>query len=243
MNAPLTASPHYMSRADGMSDEYVAAASKLVTMTFQSLCSLQMHVLDTPANKPWADEENRVVRREVAERLERAREIAENLLPDLGIDPEPLREEAESGLAAGRKLYLDTVPIESWNDGLVCRYLYGLVMTGQLAAIIGSNYLPYANVAQKLYFKMALADWPAKVGSPHEERLARAIEEDGQAALQQLIGHWWPVALESFGKDGSGNEQTYLRLGLKTRPNAMCRAVFLDAAEQSFGRLGLRQPD
>ena len=242
MNAPAQAVPYYMSRADGMSDAYVAAAVKLVGMTFQSLCSLQMHVLDAPAHRDWADDENRVVRREMAERLERAREIAEQLLPDLGVDPEALREEAEASLDAGRKLRLDTIPIASWNDGLVYRFLYGLVLTGQLTAVIGSNYLPYANVAQKLYFKQALADWPARVGSPHQGRIARAIEEDGLDTIQAVVDRWWPIAADSFGADGSANERHYLALGLKTRPNAMCRQVFLDNAAQTFTPLGLRIP-
>lgn len=245
MNAPASAkeTPYYMSRADGMNEEYVAAARKLVIMTFQSLCSLQTHVLNAPAHKAWADDENRLVRREMAERQERAREIAENLLPDLGVAPEPLREEAESSLTAGRKLRLDTVRIDSWNDGLVYRYLHGLVMTGQLVALIGSNYLPYANLAQKLYFRFALTDWPAKVGSLQAARIARAMEEDGLDTIQTLIERWWPVARDSFGHPGSDNERTYLRLGLKTRPNAMCREVFLDAAQQSFRHLGLRLPN
>jgi len=242
LNAPA-AVPYYMSRTDGMSDEYVAAAARLVSMTFQSLCSLQMHVLDAPAHRLWADDENRIVRREMAERLERAREIAEELLPDLGVDPEALREEAESSLGAGRKLRLDTVPIESWNDGLVLRMLYGLVLTGQLAATIGSNYLPYANVVQKLYFKQSLADWPAQVGSPQQHRVARAIEEDGLDAVQTVVNRWWPVALDSFGADGSANEKRYLALGLKTRPNAMCRALFLERARATFDELGLKIPD
>ncbi|MDF1818803.1 MAG: hypothetical protein P1U54_09195 [Immundisolibacteraceae bacterium] len=242
MNAPLTSTPHYMSRADGMSDEYVAAATKLVSMTFQSLCSLQMHVLDAPAHRRWADDENRIVRREMAERLERAREIAENLLPDLGVEPEAMREEAEASLTSGRKLRLDTIQLESWNDGLVYRMLYGLVLTGQLSATIGSNYLPYSNIAQKLYFKHCLSDWPGKVGSPHLGRVATAIEEDGVDALQAVVDRWWPLAIDSFGADGSANEKKYMELGLKTRPNAMCRELFVERATATFDQLGLKIP-
>ena len=41
--------PFFMHRSDGMSSEYIAAAATIATMGFQTLSSLQMHVLDAPA--------------------------------------------------------------------------------------------------------------------------------------------------------------------------------------------------
>lgn len=236
------ATPFFMRRSDGMSSEYIAAAAKIATMGFQTLSSLQMHVLDAPAYRQWADVENRRVTRELAHYIDAATELAELVLPELDIDPEPLRLEAESSLTAGRKLRIATVPITSWSDGLVFRFLYGRVLHGQLAAMVGSNLIPLANVAQKLYFAFCLRDWPADVGSPQLELVQRAIEEDGLEPIQAAVDKWWPLAADSFGSPASPNEATYLRLGLKTRPNTMCRTLFLNAAVHDLDRLGVRVP-
>lgn len=238
----VTNTPFFMTRADGMSEAYVEAAIKLATMSFQTLSGTQLAALDAPARKPWADAENRAVAREVAWYVDGAQEIAELILPDLGVDPEPLRIEAETALQGGRKLRMVTMPIESWNDGLIFRLLWGNVLLGQLSAVVGSNYIPYANVAQKLYFNFCTIDWPAKVGAPYVDQVKRAIQEDGKPALQKALDKWWPLALESFGQDGSKNERTYLELGIKTRPNAMCRDLFMRAVMRDLDEIGLVPP-
>lgn len=235
--------PFYLSRADGMSDEYIDAATKLVTMTYQSLSGFQLGVLDAPAAKPWADEENRTIAREIANLTNIAAEIAENILPDLGVDPEPLRLEAEADLDAGWKLNMTTVPIDSWSDGVVYRMIYGNVLAGQLSAVIGSNYVPYANIAQKIYFDFCLNRWPDQVGSPHVGRVRRTLDEEGREIVWKSIEKWWPYALESFGVPGSKNEQLYLRLGLKTRSNAMCRDLFLRIMHDQLDAVGLPMPN
>ncbi len=246
MNSPsnqaVANTPFFMRRADGMSEEYVRAATRLARMGFQSLSCLQMHVLDAPAFRPWADVENRRVTREIAHLIDGATELAEVVLPELGVDPEPLRLEAESSLGAGKKLRLVTVPITSWTDGLVFRFLYGRVLHGQLTGMVGSNLIPLANVAQKLYFKFCLRDWPADVGSPLLEIVQRAIQEEGIEPVRQAVGKWWPLAADSFGAPGSRNETEYLELGLKTRSNSKCRQLFLDAATADLRTLGLQAP-
>lgn len=238
----FTETPFFMKRADGMSDEYVRAAARLTTMCFQTLSSLQMHVLDAPAYRPWADVENKRVTKEMTYLIDAATELAQLVLPELGLEPEPLRLEAEASLESGKKLRMVTIPITSWTDGLVFRFLFGRVMHGQLASMVGSNLIPLANVAQKLYFTLCLRDWPAQVGSPLLEHVQRAIEEEGIQAVQAAVDKWWPHALESFGSDGSANETEYLALGLKTRPNAMCCKLFLDGATADLQTLGLRAP-
>ena len=245
MNSPndiAQATPFFMTRADGMSDEYVRAAARLATMCFQTLSCLQMHVLDAPAYRLWADVENRRVTKEITYLIDGATELAELVLPELGLDPEPLRLEAETSLEAGKKLRMVTVPITSWTDGLVFRLLFGRVMHGQLAGMVGSNLIPLANVAQKLYFTLCMRDWPADVGSPLLEIVQRAIDEDGLEAVQEAVNKWWPHAVSSFGAPGSANEAEYLRLGLKTRTNATCRKLFLDGAGADLEKLGLRAP-
>lgn len=241
-NQAVANTPFFMRRADGMSDEYVHAAARLAGMGFQTLSCLQMHVLDAPAFRPWADVENRRVTREIAHLIDGATELAELVLPELGIEPEPLRLEAESSLGAGKKLRLVTVPISSWTDGLVFRFLYGRVLHGQLAGMVGSNLIPLANVAQKLYFSFCLRDWPADLGSPLLEIVQRAIQEDGMGPVRQAIDKWWPYAVDSFGAPGGKNETEYLELGIKTRTNAKCRQLFIDAAAADFHSLGLSAP-
>ncbi|MGE0682231.1 MAG: Phenylacetic acid catabolic protein [Candidatus Binatia bacterium] len=240
VQSAMTETPLYLSRADGMSNEYVAYARKLATMSYQTLCGRQLHVLSVPAYKPWADEEHRALFAERARFSELANELAQTVLPDLGLDPEALREEAESALAAGRKLRLTAIPLEHWTDGVVFHYLYTVVLAGQLPALIGSNYIPYANWAQKLYFSCCLVRWPGPVGSPILPRLRRAVAEDGAASVQACVAKWWPHAISSFGAPGSANEQAYLRLGLKIRPNAMCREMFLNIVQPDFAELGLK---
>jgi hypothetical protein len=246
MNAPahyaVANTPFFMRRSDGMSDDYIRAASRIATMAFQTLSCLQLHVLDAPAFRPWADVENRRVTREITYLIDGATELAELVLPELGIDPEPLRIEAESSLRSGTKLRLVTVPITSWTDGLVFRWIYGRVLHGQLAGMVGSNLIPLANVAQKLYFELCMRDWPADVGSPLLHLVQRAIEEEGVEPVRKAIEKWWPHALDSFGTPGSKNEAEYLELGLKTRPNEKCRQLFLDGATADLRTLGLGAP-
>lgn len=168
--------------------------------------------------------------------------LAEEIVPALGLDPEALRVEAESSISAGRKLRIATEPFDSWADGLVFRYLFGVVLAGQLSGIIGSNYVPYANWAQETYFSFCLAKWPTPLGSPHMARLRQAIGEEGRDTIQAYVDKMWPRTIQSFGTDGSANEAAYLKLGLKSRPNAMCRQLFLDLIEEDFKELGLTVP-
>lgn len=240
--AATAVTPFFMKRSDGMSDEYIEAAAKLATMAFQTLSSLQTHTLDAPAFQQWADVENRRLTLEQAHYIDAATELAELVLPELGVDPEVLRLEAESSLKAGRKLRIVTVPISSWNDGLVFRMLYGRVLHGQLAGVVGSNFIPLANAAQKLYFAFCMRDWPAQIASPHVELVRRALAEGGRQEIQSAVDKWWPLASDSFGAPASKNETIYLRLGLKTRSNAMCKKLFLDGALADLAELGLRMP-
>lgn len=234
--------PYFLSPADGMPDEYIVYARKLVSMSYQTQCGRHLHLLNAPAFREWADEEHRILGQEKARYTELAAMLAEQIVPGLGLDAEALRVEAESSISAGRKLLMVTRPFASWSDGLVFRHLFGLVLAGQLSAIIGSNYVPYANWAQETYFSFCLEKWPTPLGSPHKWRLARAIAEEGKETIQGYADKMWPRTIASFGTDGSANEAAYLRLGLKTRPNAMCRQLFLDLVNEEFAELGLRVP-
>lgn len=240
--AGAAVTPFFMKRSDGMSAEYIEAATKLSTMFFQTLSNLQTHVLDAPAFQQWADVENRRLTLEQAHYIDGATELAELVMPELGQDAEALRLEAESSLEAGRKLRMTTVPITSWNDGLVFRMFYGRVLHGQLAGVVGSNLIPLANVAQKLYFAFCMRDWPAQIGSPHVELIRRAIAEGEKQEIQAAVDKWWPLAADSFGEPGSKNETLYMRLGLKTRPNAMCKKLFVKGISADLADLGLRMP-
>lgn len=234
--------PYYLSSRDGPSEEYLAYARKLVASTYQTFSSLQLGYVQTPAYKPWADTENLRHANEISWLSDAATELAEEALPDLGIDPEPLRLEAEEGLDRGRKLRLATYPLTSWTEGLVFRFLYSLVLQAQAEATIGSNYIPYAVVAQKIYFRFGMVEWPADVGSPHRERIARAIREEGFDTVQRLVDRWWPLALDSFGQPESPNDEAYVRLGLKTRSNAFTRTTFEKTARAELHALGLSAP-
>lgn len=234
--------PYYLSPADGMTEEYIKYARKLVTMSYQTICGRHLHPLNAPAFRSWADEEYMALGNEKARNTELANMLAADVVPSLGLDPEVLREEAEKSVSAGRKLEMVTVPFESWTDGLVFRYLYGVVLTAQLSAIIGANYVPYANWAQETYFSFCLTKWPTPVGSPHFARIKRAIEEEGIGKVQTYVDRMWPRTIKSFGTDGSTNEAKYLELGLKTRSNAMCRRLFLDLITEDFKQFGLAIP-
>ncbi|MPW11173.1 hypothetical protein GCT19_37470 [Paraburkholderia sp. CNPSo 3155] len=232
----------FLSTRDGPSDEYLVYARKLVISTYQTFSSLQLHAAQAPAYRPWADRENLRHANEISWLTDRATELAEDVFPDLGIDPEPYRLEAENELDSGRKLRLVRHALTSWNDAIVLRYLSGLVFQAQAEATIGSNYIPYAVVAQKVYFRFGLIEWPAEIGSPHRERVARAIEEDGLETIQELVNKWWPRALDSFGVPGSKNDEAYVRLGLKTRSNSFTRSIFEASARREFALVGLTAP-
>ncbi len=236
------ANPFFMSTRDGPSDEYLTYLRKLVLKSYQTLSTLQLNPIQAPAYRPWADTENLRLANEIGWLVDAATSLAEEIFPDLGIDPEPYRYEAEGSLEGGGKLRLVTFPLRSWTEGLVFRFIYGLVIQAHAEATIGSNYIPYAVVAQKLHFRFGTRDWPAEIGSPHRERLAQSIAEDGAQAVQALIDLWWPRAIESFGQADSPNDVAYRRLGLKTRSNAFTRRTFETLASAEITRLGLRAP-
>lgn len=234
--------PFYMSTRDGPSDEYLEYLRKLVVHSYQTLSTLQLNPIQAPAYRPWADTENLRFANEIGWLVDAATALAEEIFPDLGIDPEPYRWEAEGALEGAGKLRLVTFPLLSWTDALVFRFVYGLVIQAHAEATIGSNYIPYAVVAQKLHFRFGTRDWPAEIGSPHRERLAQAIAEDGIQKVQQHLDTWWGRALDSFGQAESPNDITYRRLGLKTRSNAFTRRTFETLAGEEIARLGLRVP-
>ena len=234
--------PYYMSPADGMNEEYLGYARKLVTMVFQTLCSTQLEAIEAPAQKSWSDYENRELMREGARFTNVAAEMVDLMMGDLGLDAETLRKEAESSLESGRKLRMVTTPIISWNDGLIQRYLYAVVMLGQLPSMISSNYIRLANIAQKLMMDHCLTDWPQQVGTLHLASIQRAVEEGDKAELQQALERWWPIASDSFGRINSDNDQVYNRIGLKNRTNGTGKQLFIETATSELTQLGLSVP-
>ncbi len=241
LDAVRAPTPFFLSRADGMGDDYIAHAGRLATELFQTFSSLQFNEIEPPAARPWADVENIRFSEEIAWLADAAAALAEGVLRDLGIDPEPLRFEAEHSLRGGRRWPLTTVVIDSWTDGLGLRFVYGLVLQVKLESIFGSSYVRLANIGHELYFKLCQRDWPAVVGSPQRERVARAIEEDGREAVQRSIGKWWPLALQSID-DPEADDAAFVRLGLKTRDNAFNRASFTRIAQRELAALGLALP-
>ncbi len=164
---------------------------------------------------------------------------AAKILTSLGVNPDPLADEAERNCEGGRhKVDFLKQPLpESWMEICVHQLIATRASQAASLATFGSCLIPLA-VWSGIHYEgqeTLAATW-----------LSRARGFDAtelRATGQRVVDAAFPHALDVFGADDSANEARYCKSGVKTASNAQVRAIFVDLLRADLSALGLTMPD
>lgn len=168
------------------------------------------------------------------EKLDEARSLADEyrhgheirqILLDLDFQPDDLIVEAQESIESGRrKLDLFKIPIESWNEMQVFRYLGEWAGALQALAGMGSRYLPYAIWCARTFQDEGLHHF--EMGRRRLKELARGPQH--RESLKTAVEKWYPLMIDMFGGSETENEKRYLAHGLKTLTNTELRLAWME---------------
>jgi ring-1,2-phenylacetyl-CoA epoxidase subunit PaaA len=161
------------------------------------------------------------------------------MLRGLGIDPNPLADEAERSPQSGRyKLEFLKRPLpKTWEEICVKQLLAAHAAAVGSLASFGSCLIPLA-VWSGLH-----CEGESNFAEAWKERLKPIIRGGARELCQRAAEEWYPYAVDLFGGDGTKNEQEYCNLGIKTATNAHVREIFIEFVERDVAELGLKMPD
>jgi 1,2-phenylacetyl-CoA epoxidase catalytic subunit len=73
--------------------------------------------------------------------------------------------------------------------------------------------------------------------------MKRVVKTDeGKREAQDLLGKWWPAALDMFGRSDSKNSSNYVKWGIKAHTNAELRQRYIEDTVPLIEELGLDVP-
>ncbi len=134
--------------------------------------------------------------------------------------------------------YAFHLPRESWADDAFFHFLVDLNGAFHARDWRESSYVPLR--------KMAATIERDELG--HSEMgyyfLTQICEAPrGKALTQQLLGKWYPAALDMFGRSDSPNAPKFIHWGLKSVGNAEIRQAYKQYVDRKLTALGLDLPD
>lgn len=211
------------------------ALGRLLSVWLQSKYGRQSDHVVFPAPSP---EEKLAVALQLKQEKAWGLEVAK-MLRGLGIDPNPLADEAER-TQEGRQYKLDflTLPLpKTWEEICVKQLLAARAAAVGSLATFGSCLIPLA-VWSGLHY-----EGEANFAEAWKERLKPMVRGGARELCQKTLEEWYPYALDLFGGDGTINEQEYCNLGIKTATNAHVREIFIEFVGRDVAELGLTMPD
>jgi 1,2-phenylacetyl-CoA epoxidase catalytic subunit len=160
------------------------------------------------------------------------------MLRSLGVDPNPIADEAERTLEGGRlKVDFLKQPLPATWEGIAVQQLVA-ARAAQAASLasFGAALIPLAVWAGLHYDgqEQIAADWLARLKAAP----MWAVHAQGQQALDLCYSR----ALDVFGADDSASEAAWFGAGLKTASNAQVRGIFVELIRSDLEQLGLRLP-
>ena len=164
---------------------------------------------------------------------------AAQLLRRLGVDPNPVADEAERTQTGGKYKvdFLKQPMPATWAE--ICFHQLVAARLAQVAslALFGSSLIPLGVWAGRHYeAQEALANlWLARAAG-----LDRSVARD---VGQPVVDACFPYALDAFGGDDTPSEETYCNSGVKTAANSHVRRIFVDVMGRDLAGLGLKLPD
>ena len=161
------------------------------------------------------------------------------MLRGLGIDPNPLADEAERSPQSGRyKLEFLKRPLpKTWEEICVKQLLAAHAAAVGSLATFGSCLIPLA-VWSGLHY-----EGESNFAEAWKERLKPIIRAGAGELCQRALDEWYPYAVDLFGGDETQNEREYFNLGIKTATNAHVREIFIEFVERDVAELALAMPD
>ncbi|MBM2809829.1 MAG: family ATPase [Chloroflexi bacterium] len=184
-------------------------------------------------NAPTADDMFRVTTI-LAEEIDHFR-LMQGLLSEVGVDRTDLlrKSNAERYVDAFRATQVPT-----WADVAAFCCLIDRVGRFQLDEMVGSSYQPIERVLPQIVLQEL-----GHVGYGVARLAQLAADPATRGEAQAAVDHWYPRALDSFGKSGSVRAERYVEWGLKHRLNEQARNDYIAEATPIIERMGLAVPD
>lgn len=164
---------------------------------------------------------------------------AARILAALGVDPDPIADDAERSLTGGKhKVDFLKQPLpETWTDICLQQWIAARASQTASLATFGSCLVPLA-VWSGIHY-----DGQERIASQWLQRIQALDRASVREAGPRILGHWYPHALRVFGADGSANEADYCNAGIKTASNRQIRGIFVDLLGRDADALGLALPE
>lgn len=164
---------------------------------------------------------------------------AARILAALGVDPDPIADDAERSLTGGKhKVDFLKQPLPgTWTDICLQQWIAARASQTASLATFGSCLVPLA-VWSGIHY-----DGQERIASQWLQRIQAIDRASVREAGPRILGHWYSHALRVFGADGSANEAAYCNAGIKTASNRQIRGIFADLLGRDADGLGLALPD
>jgi len=131
------------------------------------------------------------------------------------------------------RLAVFNYPLAGWADAVVMNLLMGCAVGIQIAEMSRVSYQPLAEALR------AIAPVEKRHAELAEEGIARLMQTEDRAALQDSVDYWWPRVADSFGAAESQKFDSLHAMGLRHVPNAELRARWQAEAAKRLEALGL----
>jgi ring-1,2-phenylacetyl-CoA epoxidase subunit PaaA len=134
--------------------------------------------------------------------------------------------------------YAFNIPIDTW-----CDLCYFQALTDRVGVYVGENwgavpYEPMRSVAPQLHSEEL---FHCNLGYKNLSRWCKT--EAGLAQANELIGKWWPAALDMFGRSTSTASAAYVKWGIQKMGNADLRKQYIADTRPLLEKVGIQVPD
>ena len=157
--------------------------------------------------------------------------LFDGLLRGLGEEPQ------EDGLTSLELLHVMTRS-STWPEYCMLNALGDRAAAFQIADYVKSSYAPLARVCKSVARDER---GHAVMGEMHLRALCAGAT--GRSEAQELLGSWYPNALDMFGRSDSGRQYRFIEYGLKETPNEVMRQRYRADLDPILESCGLEIPD
>ncbi|MBI2910532.1 MAG: phenylacetate-CoA oxygenase subunit PaaI, partial [Chloroflexi bacterium] len=126
----------------------------------------------------------------------------------------------------------------TWADFAGFSMLVDRVGKYQVEEFTTSSYLPATRILSKI-----LVEEEGHIAFGVAKMRALCASPEGKRRAQAALEHWFPRALDMFGRSESRRSERFMEWGLKHRTNAEQRRQYLAEVQGVVAEMGLAMPD
>ncbi|MBM3505039.1 MAG: hypothetical protein FJX65_14340 [Alphaproteobacteria bacterium] len=233
-------------RVKMVANELSPAARAQVVRVLRTLIQIESNKqqIKEPSVHFPTPEENKEAALERGLQGRRIEEVS-GILRGIGVNPDADVAEGLKSLAGtALRPAMFATAIADWDDFLVFRYLRDRAQAAWSLGYVGTDFVPLAVVASRLYMHTALGGQrPTRYCAWVTHQLKRIAERlpAKREKIQAAVAKWYPLALKLVVPRADEAEER--ASGVRGRGALTCEQVFVNTVTQELGTLGLSVPD